>query len=680
MNKSEAKKRVDKLRQLIDEYRFEYHVNDKSIMSEAAADGLKHELSQLEEQYPELITPDSPTQRVAGGVLPGFESVRHKFRMLSLNDVFGHDELEQWLDRLAKLLLHDVLANLEFFVDFKMDGFSISLVYQDGSLVQALTRGDGQSGEDITANVKTLDSVPLKLRRAKGYEQFLSGRTEIRGEIVMYKSDFTELNDKRAKRGLPLYKNPRNTAAGTMRQLDTRLVAKRKLHLHAFDLLRDDEADIPTYEYAYKAIRHLGVIVNKQAKTIKSLSAVLKFADDWQDKRAELPYGTDGLAIKVNDRQIYGNLGVVGKAPRGAVAYKYPAEEATTKVKDIIISIGRLGTATPVAVLEPVDVAGSTVQHASLHNQDEIERLGIRVGDTVILHKAGDIIPQITKVLSELRTGQEKPFDMSKELKRHPLEFERVEGEVAWRAVNRDDPLILKRGLQHFAAKGALDIEGMGEKNVELLVDEGLVKDFADIFMLKRADLLKLDRFAELSSQNLIDAIADKRHPELYRFLYGLGIRHVGEQTAIDLSQRYHKFEQLAEAAKERPEELYEIEGIGEVVAHSIAEWFADDANQKLLEKFKNLGVWPNTAETQDGPLRGQSFVVTGTLESMSRDEAAEKIRRLGGTFQTSVGKGTTYLVHGSKVGESKRNQAAKYGTKLLSEDEFLKLINQNAN
>jgi len=676
MTESEVRQRVAKLRRLIDEYRYEYHVNDRSIMSEAAADALKHELSRLEEQYPALITPDSPSQRVAGGVLPGFKSVRHQSRMLSLNDIFNPEELEKWLDRIGRLLPPDVMAALEFFGDFKMDGFSCSLIYQDGLLVQALTRGDGLTGEDITANVRTLESVPLRLRSSAGFEHFLRGRTEVRGEVVMYKADFEVLNKQRAAAGQPLFKNPRNTAAGTMRQLDTSLVAQRKLHFHGFDLLRDRPQDVPAYDYAYQALKHLGILVNPQARTFGSLGEIIKFAETWRDKRQQLAFGTDGLAIKVNDRAIYQQLGVIGKAPRGAAAYKYPAEEATTTVKDIILSVGRTGAATPVAILEPVNVAGSTVSRASLHNQDEIARLDVRVGDTVIIHKAGDIIPQIIRVLDQLRTGREKPYDMAAELKAHPLEFVRTEGEAAWRAINRNDPTILKRGIRHFVSQGALDIEGLGEKNAELLVDEGLIADFADIYRLTKDDLLKLERFAEVASRNLVKAIADKKSPELYRFIYGLGIRHVGEQTAIDLTGRYRRLEDLSEAALKRPEELYEIDGIGEVVAHSITEWFADSANQKLLDKFKASGVWPQPAAPNGGPLKGQSFAITGGLKSMTREEAADKIRSRGGTFQTSVGRGTTYLVYGTKIGDSKRQQAADFGTKLLNEAEWLKIIN----
>lgn len=671
MNLNQAKARVEKLRALIDDYRYQYHVLDKSIMSEAAADSLKHELSELETQFPELVTPDSPTQRVAGAPLPQFETAPHSVRMLSLNDVFNEAELMAWRERVQKLV---PAGKLEFFCDLKMDGFACALIYENGRLTRALTRGDGTVGEDITANIRTLESVPLGLRQSAP-RKFLEGRTEIRGEVLMYKTDFAALNRVQAKAGLPLFKNPRNTAAGTMRQLSSNLVAERKLHFHAYDVLRDNPKEVATHADAYALAKALGFKVNSSTQVSPTIKDVLTYAEDWEHKRLTLAFGTDGVVVKVNDRTVYQQLGVVGKAPRGAVALKYAAEEATTKVKDIVLSVGRTGAATPVAVLEPVDVAGSTVGRASLHNQDEIERLGIKIGDTVIIRKAGDIIPQITQVLAKLRTGQERVFDMAVELKKLPFTFVRPPGEVAWRAVDRDNPIILKRGLEHFAGKGALDIEGLGEKNVALLVDQGLVKDFADIFMLSTEQLLKLDRFAEISSQKLIDAIAAKTRPPLARFIEGLGIRHIGEQTAIDLAGRFHTLEELEEVARQRPDELYSIEGIGEVVAHAIVEWFADGKNRALLKKFKQVGVWPQAAKETKGPLSGQSFVITGTLESMGRDEAAEKIRVLGGTFQSSVGKGTTYLVYGSKIGDSKRTKAKAYGTKLLNEAGFLELI-----
>lgn len=672
MDKSQASDRIDKLRALISDYRYQYHVLDKSTMSEAAADSLKHELSQLEERYPDLITPDSPTQRVAGEPLPQFVSVEHKTRMISLNDVFNETELRAWEKRILKLASE---PELEYFVDLKMDGFACSLTYEKGVLVRALTRGDGLVGEDITQNMRTLDAVPLKLRSAKGYEHFLSGRTEVRGEVLMYKKDFDALNAAKEKAGEALFKNPRNTAAGTMRQLDSKLVAARKMHFHGYDLIRDDEAETPTYEYSYATIAKLGFKVNKAAKRVAQISDVMKFANEWEEKRHDLGFGTDGLVIKVNDRGIYSQLGIVGKSPRGASAYKYPAEEATTRIKDIIISIGRTGAATPVAVMDPVDVAGSTVQHASLHNQDEISRLDVRIGDTVIIHKAGDIIPKVTRVLTELRTGEEKKYDMVRELENHELDFEQPKGEVVWRAVGRDNPHIIKRAVQHYASKQALDIEGLGEKNVELLVNEGLVSDFADIYTLTAEQLEKLERFAELSSENLVEAISEKKAPPLPKFIVGLGIRHVGAQTAIDLTKKYSSLDKLKAAAMDEPEYLYEIDGIGEVVARSIVEWFSDQQNIGLLEKFVSLGVWPSDVNTAEGPLTGKSFAITGSLESMGRELAAEKIRTLGGTFQSSVGKGTNYLVHGANLGDGKRAKAEKFGTELLTEDKFLKLI-----
>lgn len=672
MNHHEASNRIEKLRSLINDYRYEYHVNNNSTMSEAAADGLKHELTQLEEQFPDLITPESPTQRVAGEPLPEFVSHKHKTRMLSMNDVFNKQELIDWKDRISKLLNSSDQKNLSYFVDFKMDGFSCSLLYQDGVLEKAITRGDGFVGEDITQNVRTLDSVPLKLRVQKTYEKFLIGRTEIRGEILMYKRDFEKLNEVRGKKGEPLFKNPRNTAAGTMRQLDTELVAERELHFHGFDMIVENEQALTNYMEVYEVLKKLGFLTNQHATEFKDLNDILKFAKIWEDKRHSLAYGTDGLAIKVNDRQIYSKLGVVGKAPRGSVAFKYPAEEATTIVKDIIISLGRTGAATPVAVLEPVNVAGSTVKHASLHNQDEIERKDIRIGDTVIIHKAGDIIPQVVRVLSELRDGTEKSFNFKKELDDHPLHFERKEGEVAWRATDLNDPNILMRSLQHFVSKGAMDIDGFGEKNVELLVEKGLVKSLADIYRLKEDDLVDLERFAELSSNNLVKAIQEKKNPELARFINGLGIRHVGMQTAIDLAQHYGALENMSQSSFE---ELSRIDGVGEIVAHSILEWFSADASTSLLDDFRNLGVWPKKAVRVEGPLSGQSFVITGKLESLSRELAADEIRKRGGTFQSSVGRGTTYLVYGTKLGASKRTKAEKFGTKLLDESEFLKLI-----
>jgi DNA ligase (NAD+) len=665
--------RAAKLRELINDYRYNYHVLNKSIMSEAASDSLKHELTQIEEAHPELITPDSPTQRVAGAALPQFKKVQHSGRMLSLNDVFDEAEFDAWVKRISKLAGKD---DIEFFMDVKMDGLACALVYEDGVLTQGITRGDGFVGEDVTANIRTIESVPLRLRHSKGYDKFLSGRTEIRGEIVMYKDQFEKLNEQREKEGLPKFANPRNLAAGTIRQLDPKLVAARPLQFHAYDMLRQDPADTPTNEYIYKAIRELGLIANSVAKTAKKSQDVMKFAKEWEEKRHTLPFNTDGLVVKVNDRRLQARLGVVGKAPRGAVAFKYPAEQATTKVKDIFVSIGRTGSATPVAMLEPVVVAGSTVQMATMHNEGEVHRKDIRIGDTVIVHKAGDVIPEVVEPLVRLRDGSEKKFVMPTHCPDCNTKLVKAkETEAVWRCPNNACPSRAWKQIEHYASKAALDIDGLGEKNVIALLQAGLIKDAADIYKIKKEDLLKLDRFAEISAGKLVKAIQDKKHPPLPRFIYGLGIRHIGTQTAIDLATHFKTLNRLSNSTID---ELSEVEGIGEVVAEAVVEWFEEPRNKKLLEKFKKFGVEPESAKEVSGPLSGKSFVVTGHLDSMSREEAGERIRALGGTFQSSVGKETDYLVVGANVGASKLTKAKKFGTKQIGEAEFLKMIGRS--
>lgn len=671
MNKSQAAKRLQELRKLMAKYSYEYYVQDKPSVSDAVYDGLMRELKELEDEYPELITPDSPTQRVGGQALAKFQKVRHSSRMLSLNDVFNRQDVEAWIKRTERLLPG---RKHEFFCDIKMDGLACALIYENGRLTQAVTRGDGTVGEDVTMNVRTIKSVPLELRHDKALAAFLQGRTEVRGEIIMYKKDFEALNRQREAAGQPVYANPRNLSAGSIRQLDPQLTAARPLRFKAYDLLREDPAEVPTHMFAYETLRTLGIADNTQARVFQALDEVMGFVDEWEEKRHGLPFNTDGLVIKINDREQYAALGTVGKNPRGAVAYKYPAEEATTVVKDIVLSIGRTGAATPVAVFDPVVVAGTTVQHASLHNADEIARKDIRVGDTVVIFKAGDIIPQVQHVLTELRPKSAKKFNMEKELERQypELEFVRPTGEVVYRVKGATGPLLLMRGLQHFASKGALDIDTLGEKNVVALVDADLVHGAADIYTLTKEQLLGLDRFAEISAQKLIDAIADKKRPELSRFIYGLGIRHVGAQTAIDLAEHFGSMEKLRTATLE---ELESVDGVGDVVAESIVGWFADLDNQKLLEKFDEVDVKPVYQSRAKGPLHGKNFVVTGTLESMGRDLAAERVRALGGTFQSSVGKDTDYLVVGGNVGASKLKKAEKFGTKQITEAEFLKLI-----
>ena len=666
MTQSQPRERIEKLRQLINDYRYRYHVLNESTMSEAAADSLKHELTQLEEAHPELITPDSPTQRVAGQPLDKFRKVAHRTPMISLADVFNRKEVAAWIERLQRAM--PGVGN-EYLCDIKMDGLACALIYEDGVLSQAVTRGDSKVGEDVTMNVRTIENVPLSLRDNQRFTHFLRGRTEIRGEIVMYKNDFDRLNAERTKSGQPLFKNPRNLAAGTIRQLDPALVAARPLHFVGYDVIREDIADTPTIAYGYQAIAELGITTSRLTKVVQGLDEIMKYVQHFDEIRTGLQFNTDGAVIKVNDRQQFEDLGVVGKTPRAAVAYKFAAEEATTIVKDIVISIGRTGAATPVAVFDPVEVAGTTVQHASLHNADEIARKDVRVGDTVIIYKAGDIIPQVEHVLKELRPKNTKRYDYEAELKRQypELAFVRPEGEAVYRVKGASGPILLKRAVQHFASKGALDIDTLGEKNVVALVDAGLVGDLADIFKLEKDDLLKLERFAEISAQKLIDAVKEKNNPPLERFVYGLGIRHVGTQTAIDLVNHFGSLDALASATID---ELRSVEGVGDVVAESVIAWFSDEDNIRLLEKFMQLGVRPQF-EQKTGKLKGKKFVVTGTLESMSRDEAGEKIRALGGTFQSSVGKDTDYLVAGGNIGASKRKKAEQYGTKIISEQEF---------
>jgi len=669
MNRAEPN--YSELVDLLNNYAYEYYVLDKPSVSDAVYDSLMQKVKSYEDKNPDKVRLDSPTQRVGAKPLDEFKKIAHSERMFSLNDVFNEDDVEAWSTRMQKLVPGH---HPEYFADIKMDGLACALIYIDGLLTQAVTRGDGYVGEDVTENVKTIKNIPLKLRSAPGLKNFLQGRTEIRGEIVIYKKDFEKLNEERKIAGEAEYANPRNLAAGTIRQLDPRLVADRPLMFRAYDILREDSTEIAKNSDAYSYLHELGLATNREAKVINSIKGIMQFVEDWSVKRHDLSFNTDGLVVKVNSRKLYNELGFVGKNPRGAIAYKYPAEEATTILRDIVISIGRTGAATPVAVLDPVVVAGTTVKHASLHNADEINRKDIRIGDTVVIYKAGDIIPQVQGVILKLRPKSAEPFNYEHELKRQypELDFVRPKGEAVYRLKGATSRILLSRALEHFSSKQALDIDGLGEKNVELLVDKGLVKDLADIFLLKKEDLLQIERFAELSASNLINAIASKKDPTLDRFIYALGIRHVGVQTAIDLANNFQSIENLENASID---ELENVNGVGEVVAESIIAWFSDEDNSALLRKFKEVGVKSQKYHPITGKLSGMSFVITGTLESMGRDLAAEKIRQQGGTFQSAVASGTTYLVMGKNAGASKAEKAKKLGTNVIDEDELLKML-----
>ena len=662
--KSAAKARIEKLKELINDYRYHYHVLDESIMSEAAADSLKHELSQLEEQYPEFITPDSPTQRVAGKPLDKFQKVTHTSRMISLADVFSETEIRDWVARNYKLV--DQGIEFTFFTDIKMDGLAMSLHYENGIFKQAVTRGDGLVGEDVTMNVKTIQNIPLKLNLDNPPEHL-----EVRGEVIIFKQDFEKLNQMQAKLGEKPFANPRNLAAGTIRQLDPRIAASRPLRFMAYDLVTPD---LPTHQKAYDFLRQIGFQTSGQDHVYTHLNEVFAEIQRLGQVRGNFLFNTDGMVIKINDRKVYSELGIVGKTPRAAVAFKYPAEESTSKVRDIVISIGRTGAATPVAILDPVEIAGSTVRHATLHNSDEIAKLDIRIGDTVIVYKAGDIIPKIKEVLLTLRPDNTEPFDYEEALKnQYPeLEFERPEGEVVYRVKGQDSDFILRRNLEYFASKQALNIEGLGEKNVNLLVDAGLLKSLVDLYRLQKSDLIKLERFGELSATKLLNAIERTKQAPLAKFITALGIRHVGAQTAVALADAFQSLEALRDATEE---ELLKIPDIGLTVSESILAYFADEDNLRQLDDFASLGVHPVYVNHDNAPLKGQSFVVTGTLTNMGREEAEDLLREKGATVTSSVTKNTTALIAGAKPGASKVTKAEKLGIKVISEAEFRELI-----
>ena len=664
MKKSEAEARILKLRELINDYRYHYHVLDESIMSEAAADSLKHELSELEAEFPELITPDSPTQRVAGKPLDKFTKVKHEKRMISLADVFSREEVLDWISRNEKLVPGGKIK--EFFTDIKMDGLACALKYKDGILVQAVTRGDGLIGEDVTLNVKTIENIPLKID---------INEAEVRGEIIIFKKDFERLQEEQRRKGEPEFANPRNLAAGSIRQLDPKVAAARPLRFIAYDLVKPN---LPTHKEAYEMLRSLGLQTSGEDRVFKDTEKkeLFEYIDKLDDYRKGLPFNTDGMVIKINDRKVYDDLGIVGKTPRAAVAYKFPAEEATTVVKDIVISIGRTGAATPVAIFDPVVVAGTTVQHASLHNADEIARLDVRIGDTVIIYKAGDIIPQVKEVLLMLRPDGTKPFNYEEALKKQypELKFVRPEGEVVYRVAGESSDLILKRAIEYYASKPALNIEGLGEKNVEALVDAGMVKSVADLYQLNEINVSKLERFGEISAHNLVTAIEASKNAPLNKFITALGIRHVGGQTAVSLARKFGSLDKLMIATKE---DLLEIPDIGEVVAESILAYFADEENVKLLEEMRELGAWPAEESRASLPLSGKFYIVTGTLAAMGREEAEDKLRALGATVTSSVTKNTTALIVGEKPGKTKTDKADKLGIPRMNEVEFLKLIAQ---
>ena len=657
MTEEEAKNRIEKLRELIEKYRYSYHVLDKSEVSDEVNDSLKHELQELENQYPEFITADSSTQRVGGKPLDKFTKVTHEYPMLSLTDAFSFDELKDWETRNFKIRP----ARSDYFAELKIDGLAVSLIYENGIFVRGATRGDGRVGEDVTNNLKTIESIPLKLSKPIS--------CEIRGEAYLPIEVFKKLNIKYQKEGEALLANPRNAAAGSIRQLDSKITTERKLSFIAWDLL-GTEAE--THGGIHQLLSELGFKTVTQNRACKNLDEVEVFKNEIGKEREELPFQIDGIVVQVNDNDIKNHLGVVGKAPRGMIAYKFAPEEATTIVEDIQVNVGRTGVLTPVAFLKPVLVAGSTVSRATLHNEDEIRKKDIRIGDTVIIHKAGDVIPEVERVLKELRPVDAQEFQFPKNCPKCGGPVVRAEGYAAYKCMNKKCFTIQWRSLGHFVSRAAFDMAGLGPKILQKFIEEGLIKDAADLFKLKTGDIEPLERFAEKSAQNVVESIQSHKKITLSRFIYALGIPNVGEETAIDLAKTFGRIDNLEEASLEQ---IDDIRDVGGVVAKSIFEWFRDKENIDFIVRLIESGVEIEAEKlSSGGKLSGQTFVLTGGLESMSRDEAKMKIRSLGGEVSESVSKETDFVIAGKDAG-SKYEKAKELGVKILSEKDFLDMI-----
>ena len=662
--------RYEKLKKTINHYRRLYHVYDKEEISQEALDSLKHEIAELEGKYPALITPDSPTQRVAGASLPAFKKVKHKIAQWSFNDAFTPEEMHEW-DARVKRGLKARFGDVDpgYVCELKIDGLKIVLEYEKGLLKTAATRGSGLVGEDVTHNIRTIESVPLSLERPIDIIA--------EGEVWISTKNLELLNKQQEKTGKPLYANPRNVAAGSIRQLDPKVAAARKLDVFIYDIAQTSEGFPKTQWEELEYLREIGFKVNPHHEKVDTIESAIQFWEKWEKKGRHQRYWIDGVVVKVNEKQYEDALGYTGKAPRFAIAFKFPAEQVTTIVEDIVFQVGRTGVITPVAHLSPVSVAGTTVSRATLHNEDEIKRLDVRLGDTVILQKAGDVIPDIVKVLAELRLKNSKPFKWPTKIAECGGEgaIERIPGQAAWRCVDKNSFSILRRKFYQFVGKQALDIEGLGKQTIDQLLDEGLITHFDDIFSLKEGDVLPLEGFAEVSAKKLIASIGSHRKVELARLLVGLSLPHIGEETGILLAQHFRAIDDLAKA---KVEDLDAIEGIGPVVAPAVVLWCAQKENKALVTRLKKVLTITNPvfrqAQDKKLPLFGKTFVLTGTLESMSRDEAKKKIRQLGGDLSNSVSKKTDYVVAGENPG-SKFDEAQKLGVKILEESEFLQLL-----
>jgi DNA ligase (NAD+) len=677
---NQAKQRIEQLRAEINHHNYRYYVLDSPEISDAEYDELMRELKQLEEEHPQFLTPDSPTQRVGAAPVEAFGVVEHPLPLLSLANAFSDDELTAWYKRTSKLIAGE---KFDFACEHKIDGLAVALTYVNGRLTTGATRGDGFRGEDITQNLRTIRSIPLSVSKDA------PPRFEVRGEVYLPKAGFHKLNQERAAEGLPLFANPRNAAAGSVRQLDPRITAKRPLDIYIYMLgYAEGKATPPTHWETMEYLKSLGFKINPNNALLTGIDRVEDYHRTWVEKRESLPYEADGIVAKVNQIDLQERLGNVGHEPRWAIAYKFPAIESTTRLIDIGISVGRTGTLNPYAILEPVAVGGVTIRQAALHNEDDIRRKDIRQGDTVIIRRAGEVIPEVVSSIKSKRSGQEKEFSLLEKIydseKKRPAcpvcgaEVIKPEGEVMYYCTNAACPAQVQERLEHFVSRGGMDIRGIGESNSALLLKEELVKDMADLYYLKekKEQLLKLERMAEKSVTNMLNAIEKSKQTPLPRLIFALGIRHVGEEMAEILAQHFNSLNKLANASRE---ELMSIPTIGPKIADSVVAFFRQEENKKIIQKLKAAGVkLEEIAKPKEQPLAGMEFVITGRLEAFSRQEAEARIKALGGTTKDNITRKTTYLVVGADPG-SKLAKAREMGTKQISEEELRRLLEQKA-